>query len=891
MPPLARVRCRCRTARRSRVRREQCPRHFRARRASGGGNAISVPGSCQRRGAFVAEPGKSDYIAVVKKPELLAPGGSFQSAYQAFQAGADGVYLGMTEFSARKAAVNFTFDQLRRITGLARDRGKRIYVTVNTVVREGELEKLAETLFRLEAIGVDGVIVQDLGVLSILRRDFPSIPVHASTQMAVHNSAGIEVVKRLGVRRVILSRELPLARIRALREAHPDIELEVFIHGALCFSFSGICFASRVLTGRSGNRGDCAQICRSLFQTIEARDRGRPSPAAGSESPERSCSEMDMPARGHFFSCRDLFLGRDVLDLADAGVDAFKIEGRMKSPEYVFHAVRLYRRIIDDRNAVPEDELRELVRNAELTFSRRKTSGFLHSPSGERLLDADYPGHRGALLGTVQTIRGTDATVTLLGDLSVRDGLGFYPGGGTREAKAAGGASGRRRAGAAARGSIRGAGARRRPSAAGEPYIFSLRRIRRGGRDVQFARRGETVHIEIPPSPAGRLPVDGQEIYQFSSRFLDLPQPKEASFPLAKVAVDIEITLSARGGGFVMSVSAAPGSRAAIRDPAAAEDRPFSREVEVEKAAEEKPFAAVIEKLFAESGGSLFQPERIAFINESGMPDNGIFVPPSILKKVKNDFFRHHDSRFEASMNERVRRVAASKGAAPLKPRGLPPPRIDARALSRRQSLIWKGCAPIPFACLGEDGELPDLSRAPSLGGVVLVPLPPVILDEKPFLRVLTRMLGNNPRAAFAIGLSNVSHLAFAERLASLENAWFFVDFPLYAANHHAVEFFAHHVEKLLFQYSWIEGGPEDHAALAAASVPEAPLVPVDPSFAPPLFYGLGCIARHSMSDGACLEGCPKSFEADLRQGKNRFRLVVRDCVTYLFADETASRE
>jgi len=209
----------------------------------------------------------------MKKPELLAPGGSFLSAYYAIEAGADGVYLGLTEFSARKAAANFTFDQLRRIRRLAADRGRKIYVTLNTIIRESELRRLADVVSRLEAAAVDGIIVQDLGVLWFLRRRFPGVPVHASTQMAVHTSAGIGFLKQLGVRRIILSRECTRERIRALRQAHPDVELEVFIHGGALLRILRRLPRLRRAHGRSGNR-----------ETVP-RSAGAISNARGTETP------------------------------------------------------------------------------------------------------------------------------------------------------------------------------------------------------------------------------------------------------------------------------------------------------------------------------------------------------------------------------------------------------------------------------------------------------------------------------------------------------------------------------------------------------------------------------------------------------------------------------
>ena len=372
------------------------------------------------------------------KPELLAPGGSFLSAYYAFQAGADGVYLGMREFSARKAAANFTPEQLRRLLGVARERGGRVYLALNTVVREQELPRAAETLYWAESLGLDGVIVQDLGIAELARRHFP-----VATPARLHTAGRAQRRRAAGGPGAGLPAGHPVARagpattIRSLRDGNPDIELEVFIHGALCYSFSGLCLASWALTGRSGNRGDCAQICRSLFRSEDGE--------------------------GYFFSSRDLYLGPAVRELAALGIDALKIEGRMKSPEYVFHTVQLYRAILDRAGELGEEELAELERRSALGFARERTQAYLRSSRGERLIDADFPGHRGAMLGTVQAVRDGWAALRLEADLSLRDGLQYFP-----------------------------AGSR-------EPVQFSVRAIRRGGREVPLARRGESVEVRASP--------------------------------------------------------------------------------------------------------------------------------------------------------------------------------------------------------------------------------------------------------------------------------------------------------------------------------------------------------------------------------------------------------
>jgi U32 family peptidase len=735
-----------------------------------------------------------------RTPELLAPGGSFLSAYYAFEAGADGVYLGLREFSARKAAQNFSMDQLRRIRRLAADRGKRIYVTINTVVQEAELPRLSETLAWLDALAVDGVIVQDLGVCDMLMRRFPRLAVHASTQMAVHNESGLRMAEDLGIRRVILSRELPLDRIRTLREKHPGIELEVFIHGALCYSFSGVCLASWALTGRSGNRGDCAQICRSLF------------------ADDAECGE------GHFFSCRDLFLGREVLKLAEIGIDALKIEGRMKSPEYVYNVTRLYREVLDRGVALPESEYGELVRKAETSFSREKTTGWLHSSSGSRLIGAGFPGHRGGSLGVLMQAGADWMSVRLSADISLHDGAGIFP-------------------------------------TKGAPVLFSVSRITRAGREVRFAKAGDSVSIQVPPEGAAALASagDGVEIRHLSSRFLDLPQPKEAGFPLYKVPVDMDVSLS--DGALSVRAVGFP---------------PFTQPVVLDAAKRRQPFVDILSALLRESGESLCTLGELSFSNGTGLADDGIFVPPSELKRVKNALYAFLDSAFQDSLSARADSVDLPREAA------VQHPRLDAALLSAlgdRQALSPSAGAGIPF--VNGDPARIELETLALHAGFRFLPLPPVMMDDAAWLRELPRLISENPGTQYAIGLNNVSHLSIASALAGLPNAWFFVDFSLYVASSRTLAFLRARVPRLLFAYLWIEGG-EGLGDLANTTVP---LVRVSPDFRPPLFYSLGCFERHIVNDGKCSGDCPRDFTRALRQGRNRFRLVVRDCVTYLFAD------
>jgi len=732
----------------------------------------------------------------MKKPELLAPGGSFLSAYYAFEAGADGVYLGMREFSARAAARNFSWDQLRRIRRLAADRGRRIYVTLNTIVRESEMPRLRETLGWLDALGVDGVIVQDFGVLETARTLFPRLPIHASTQMAVHNDSGLSVAERMGVRRVILSRELPLARIRELRADHPGIELEVFIHGALCYGFSGMCLASWALTGRSGNRGECAQICRSLFR-----------------GDTKDCRE------GHFFSCRDLFVGREVLELARAGIDSLKIEGRMKSPEYVYNVTRLYRAILDQGGDLGDAAYADLVRRAETSFSRQKTTAWLHAPAATRLIEARYPGHRGALLGVVDALQGREMCLRLAADLSLHDGIAYFV------------------------------------PLQREPVAFSVGRIRVGGRETSFARAGDMASIELPLESGAIPPTRGTEVRHLSSRFLDLPQPKEAGFPLFKMGRECAVTMTP--SEIQVNVVGMPS---------------FSQPITVDRATRRKPFQPILAGLLTESGESLFTVTAISLANETGMADDEIFVPPAELKKAKNALYTFLDEAFMDSL-ARLR-----AGGSPPTLQG-PSDLIggDAwRSLSHRERLSPPGNEPLPFVGPGPSDV--GLGGFADYLGFRWIPLPPVMMEEEGWEQALAGLVDAHPEIRFAVGLNNIGHLEIAAGFADRENVFFFADYLLYVANGEACATLERGFKRFLFAYRWIEDEeiPSD----------ELPLVTIAEGFRPPLFYSLGCFARHDLNNGVCFEECPKEFSREIVQGPNRFRVLTRDCVSYLIATE-----
>jgi putative protease len=310
------------------------------------------------------------------KPELLAPAGSLESFFAALDNGADAVYAGLREFSARTRARNFTLDEIGRMAATCRAGGRRLYVALNTLVRQDELPGIVRILSGLSEARVDAVIVQDLGVAAIARERFPELALHASTQATIHDALGLRQAAALGFRRAVLARELTLPEIREAAAGAP-IETEVFVHGATCFCISGQCLFSSFLGGRSGNRGDCAQPCRRRFKL-----------SGGGDFP---------------FSTLDLCGLAAVPALADAGVACLKIEGRMKPAGYVGAVTAAYRRVLDAPRGHFDDAMREASELLERARGRRTGSGFLVEGVPGALTAPEGGSAVGEPLGIVET--------------------------------------------------------------------------------------------------------------------------------------------------------------------------------------------------------------------------------------------------------------------------------------------------------------------------------------------------------------------------------------------------------------------------------------------------------------------------------------------------------
>jgi putative protease len=543
--------------------------------------------------------GQGGGVDATRPVELLAPAGGPDAAFAAFHFGADAIYLGLKKFSARAEAENFTLDELSEVTAYAHalTPRRRVFVTVNTLIRNDELAELVETLAALEDMGVDALIIQDLGVYHLARKYFPRLELHASTQLAVHNRAGAEVLRQMGFARVVLARELTFEEVNDIT-ATAGIETEVFIHGALCYSYSGLCLFSSQTLGRSGNRGKCAYSCRDWYTVSGAPDTLR----------DGNRVRRD-PTTGFPFSMKDLALPEHVPALRGAGVSCFKIEGRKKSPLYVATATDFYRKLID--GTLEESERTEHEADLQAAFGRPWTRLFIDSHKDKEVADRDLVGHRGAFIGTIEAVQ--------------------------RDRKS------RRIRFRTARGLERHDGLQVDLPVLGKPFGFGLRRIwvlERGARHlVVEAPAGALVEVELPQDHRDEpeLPV-GALVYCASSNAVkrryqhDRPKP---GLHRVRVPVDVELTVSEAA---VVAVARAEGIE--VRRELAG---PFPP---ARTAGGNEAARAAFEKLgdtgLALGGWSYHNPA-------------GLFVPPSRLNALRRELAE----AMEAAIGEKRRRRVA----------------------------------------------------------------------------------------------------------------------------------------------------------------------------------------------------------------------------------------
>lgn len=374
-----------------------------------------------------------------RKPELLAPAGTIEVFETAVAAGADAVYIGAPFFNARELARHFSLAEVAAMIDHGRRHSVKVFLAMNSLVKEAELPKAVESLARLEELAPDGLIIQDLGLYRLLHQYFPGLRLHASTLLAAHNAPAVNRLAALGFKRVVLPRELTIREIAAIR-AESEVELEVFIHGAMCFSYSGLCLFSSFQGGKSGLRGRCVQPCRRRYTW-----QGQGRKGGGS---------------GYFFSMNDL-QGLELLDqLRRAGVASLKIEGRMRNAAYVGNVVKGYRLALDrpdDREA-----RREALRLLDLAMGRKPTHGYFPGPTPRDALTPHHSGNVGKFLGKVRSVRERLVAVQLKEEVNRGDRLRLHQ------------------------------------EESGDRQAFSLKEMWVGKRSVETARAGETVLLECP---------------------------------------------------------------------------------------------------------------------------------------------------------------------------------------------------------------------------------------------------------------------------------------------------------------------------------------------------------------------------------------------------------
>ncbi len=335
-----------------------------------------------------------------RQVEILAPAGSFACFQAAMNAGADAVYAAGARFGARAYANNFTQDELIEAIERAHIYGKKFYLTVNTLLKDHEIAELYDYLAPLYEKGLDAVIVQDTGVFQFIRSNFPDLDIHASTQMTITGAAGAKFLESQGAVRVVPARELSLEEVRQIHET-TDLEVECFVHGALCYCYSGQCLMSSVIGGRSGNRGQCAQPCR-LPYTVGGQKK-------------------------YFLSLKDICTLELIPELVEAGIDSFKIEGRMKKPEYVAAVTAMYRKYVDlylkkgkSGYAVKPEDRENLM---DLYNRGDSDTGYYKQHNGREMLALDRPNHAGVAAARCLSQNGREVTAQALTDLHAHDVL------------------------------------------------------------------------------------------------------------------------------------------------------------------------------------------------------------------------------------------------------------------------------------------------------------------------------------------------------------------------------------------------------------------------------------------------------------------------------------
>jgi U32 family peptidase len=599
-----------------------------------------------------------------ERVELLAPAGSFEALVAAVENGADAIYLAGQHFGARKFARNFTDEELRRGIDFAHVRGVKVFVTVNTLVFNEEFRDLVPFLALVREAGADAVIVQDLGVMKVLRDLFPDLPLHISTQATVHNSKGVRFLEDLGAERAILAREMTLKDIAQMKE-RTGAELETFVHGALCYCYSGQCLMSSVIGERSGNRGACAYTCRLPYDMT----------ADGEKMPE--------VAQKHVLSSKDLNQIESIPKLIEAGVTSFKIEGRMKRPEYVAVVTRAYRNAID-RHYAGNFHITDAEHKAIMAvFNREFTPGYLEGKEKWAFTSWDTDGNRGTPLGEVVEAGRGYVKVRLFDLLRVKDGISVIhmPTWGHEKGGSAGPAEPASRTSFVMR------------NDEPEEYGFTVSQIDHLGRWVTEARAGMVVTLK------GHAKASvGDKVYKTADHeTLEWARATFEGPPLRRVGVHTEV-------------------RVAAGEPIAVRVRDHERDVAVEhrsdfvvQPARKAPLAeATVREQFAKTTETPFDHDRLDVRVEGAC-----FAPLSELNEARRAAFEKLEQAIAARRHRAplpgIEEKAAALLSFPEYPRGQQPLAlaVNAWGLDNVRAALEGGARTVYFSGLKVGGLQP----------------------------------------------------------------------------------------------------------------------------------------------------------------------------------------
>ncbi len=680
------------------------------------------------------------------KPELALPAGSLQCALYAFKGGADAVYLGLKDFSARKGAVNFTFDDARKLKEVCRTQNKKFYITLNTLLYDNELSQAYSMLKQLDYLQPDGIIVQDLGIAKIIRDEFPNLQLHGSTQLAVHTTQGVKELQDLGFSRVVLSRELSFEEIQKIRQECPNIELKVFIHGALCYGFSGLCMASETITGRSANRGACAQVCRTWFS-----------------NPKESYSSC---SSSWLFSMKDLCLGRLIQKYKEIGIDSLKVEGRMKGPEYVYWCAKFYSLLL---NGLDESnkEVQWAKECMQTSFSRETTLGFFNtktngSCNAENMVCSAYPSHKGIQVGTIEKVLSSKAIIKFSKPVALRDGL-LVVSQGEKTMESSG---------------------------------FGLSFIE-GGRS--FISEGETTTINFPTSNFTKKPSFGTSVFCTSRHNQNLPLLSE-NINEHKKPIDLIIRLT----------------------PTSICINGKDFDCPMQQANNKIDLKGNFEKIFQASDKSLFTAGNIHIENQSGFESP--FIPLSLLKQIRREFYAVQDSIFEKSLLEFPSFITQKT-----------PTYTESCPLPKRSTLgLW--------------------DKITYVENFAYLPLSPIMFNEEEYFSRLDDKTKDVPD--IIIGINNIAQVRWAKQHPDIR---VFADIFLYTANALAYEALKEEMPNLVGSY-------------------EKRFDNLDEEFKVPLFISRVCMRHHGM--GLSCKGCTKDNNYKIAQNGKKYNVTCKDCIT-----------